>query len=212
MTRFEPRRLHFGARPDKDDEDGTGLPAPTRIRLRARRMAAIAEAAAVLAHLPEPGESTHCICTARMDLTDVIGALFERLGKCERMLVATLGYNARNLRTLLSWLDTGDVGSLGLVASKFFRSHNGGLWEKTLADFHERGQRAACCDSHAKVVAMFFAGGERLSIEGSANLCGNGSGREQLALIRHVELTEWHAGWIADLIQRHEGEADGAGG
>src|SRR4051794_38373801 len=131
MIRFEPRRLHFGTRAgaDQDEADDAGLPTPARIRLQARRMAGIAEATAILAHLPEPGESVHAICTARMDLTDVIGALFERLGKCERMMVATLGYNKRNLKTLLSWLDQGAVKSLGLVASKFFRSHNGALWE-----------------------------------------------------------------------------------
>jgi hypothetical protein len=208
MTRFEPRRLHFGATAGQDD-DGDGLPTPARIRLRARRAAAIAEAKAVLSALPEPGESLHAICTARMDLTDVIGALLERLGKCERLLVATLGYNAKDLKTLLGWIDQGAVGTLALVASKFFRSHNGALWEQTLAEFRQRGQRAACCDSHAKVVAMDFANGERLSIEGSATLCGNGSGREQLALILDDELTDWHSRWIADLIQRHEGDADG---
>jgi hypothetical protein len=209
MTRFEPRWLHFGTRPGQDDDTGEGLPTPARIRLQARRAAAIAEAKSVLTNLPEPGESVHAICTARMDLTDVIGALLERLGTCERMLVATLGYNRKNLKTLLGWLDQGAVKSLSLVASKFFRSHNGDLWADTLDEFHERGQRAACCDSHAKVVALFFGSGERLSIEGSANLCGNGSGREQLALIRHDALTEWHSGWIADLIRRHEGGDDG---
>jgi hypothetical protein len=212
MTRFEPRRLCFGTQAGKDDEDTAGLPAPTRVRLRARRAAAIAEAKAVLAHLPEPGESLHAICTSRMDLTDVIGALLERLGRCERMLVATLGFNARNLRTLLSWLDAGAVASIQMAASKFFRSHNGGLWEQTLVELRQRGQRAACCDSHAKVVSMYFASGERLCIEGSANLCGNGSGREQLAVIRHDGLTDWHSAWIEDLVRRHEGEADGEGG
>jgi len=33
MTRFEPRRLHFGAGSDQDDDAGNGLPTPARIRL-----------------------------------------------------------------------------------------------------------------------------------------------------------------------------------
>ena len=43
---------------------------------------------------------------------DVIGSLLERLGKCERLVIGTLGYNARNLQTMLRWLDSGSVASL----------------------------------------------------------------------------------------------------
>jgi hypothetical protein len=209
MARFTARRLPFGRPPGADPgDDGEGLPTPRKVKLAARRAAGIAEAKAVLAHLPGPGESLHAVCTHRLDLTDVIGVLLGKLGPCDRALIATLGYNARNLRTMLGWLDSGAVRSLSLVASIFFRSHNGDLWEQTLEEFRGRKQRAACCHSHAKVVTLAFAGGERLSIEGSANLCGNGSGREQLALINDPGLHDWHAGWIGDLVTRHEGEGD----
>ena len=50
------------------------------------------------------------------------------------MRVATLGYNPRNLATMLGWLDSGRVRDLALVASNFFRSHKGALWEQTLAE------------------------------------------------------------------------------
>ena len=205
MAKFSVRRVHFGRRSDNED-DGEGLPTPARVKLAIRRAAGIAEAKAVLMHLPGPGESLHALCTARMDLTDVINALLERLGRCDRLHVATLGYNARNLRTMLGWLDSGAVGALTLLASIFFRSHNGDLWETTLEAFRERKQRAACCHSHAKVVAMQFASGERLCIEGSANLCGNGSAREQFALIHDDELTSWHSGWITNWVAANEGE------
>jgi hypothetical protein len=68
------------------------------------------------------------------------------------------------------------------------------------------GQPASCCHSHAKVVAMEFAAGQRLSIEGSSNLCGNGSGREQFAMINDPALQVWHSGWIAALVKKHEGD------
>ena len=84
MARFAPRKLHFGDRPDLDGEDGTGFPLPLRVKLAARRAAGIAEAKAVLDHLPGPGESLHALCTARMDLTDVIGSLLERQGGATR--------------------------------------------------------------------------------------------------------------------------------
>ena len=162
MARFSVRKTHFGRRPETaegDDDNGECLPTPLRVKLAARRAAGIAEAKAVLEHLPGPGESLHALCTARMDLTDVIGALIERLGRCDRMLIATLGYNEANLRTMLGWLDSGAVGSLSLVASIFFRSHKGDLWAETLEEFRKRKQRAACCHSHAKVVALAFASG-----------------------------------------------------
>jgi hypothetical protein len=206
MAKFTVRRLHFGEHADTDDEGGD-LPRPALVRLQARRAAGIREAKDTLAHLPGPGESLHALCTARMDLTDVINALLERLGRCERLAVATLGYNARNLKAMLGWLDGGAVGRLTLLASIFFRSHNGELWEQTLAEFRSRRQRAACCHSHAKVCAMAFASGARLSIEGSANLCGNGSGREQFALVNDAGLHDFHATWIEALVSKHETDA-----
>jgi len=208
VTRFAPRPIRFGRRASDEGDEADGLPTPQRVKLQARRQAGIAEAKQVLEHMPETGASLHAVVTARLDLTDVIGALLDKLGRCDRMLIATLGYNARNLKTMLTWLDSGAVGSLSLVASIFFRSHQGRLWQTTLEELRGRKQRAASCSSHAKVVSMAFASGERLSIEGSANLCGNGSGREQFALIADTGLHDWHAGWIADLVTRHEGDPD----
>jgi hypothetical protein len=49
--------------------------------------------------------------------------------------------------------------------------------------------------------------GERLVIEGSANLCGNGSGREQFVLIHDGPLHDFHQRWITEQVAAHEGEA-----
>jgi hypothetical protein len=215
--RFTARRLPFGRPPAADDEDdGADLPRPHLLRVQARRAAGIREAAETLANLPAPGESLHCVMTARLDMTDVVNALLGKLGRCDRLAIATLGYNRRNYRTMLGWLDsgavgTGAVGSLTLVASIFFRSHNGGLWAETLEELHRRGCRAACCPSHCKVMTLAFAGGARLSIEGSANLCSNGSAREQFAVTHDAALHDWHAGWIDGLVSKYEAGAERAG-
>jgi hypothetical protein len=208
MARFSPRRIHFGEPPvDADDEDdGRDLPRPKLLKLRARRAAGIKEAADLLAVLPGPNESLHAVVTARVDLCDMLGCLLVRAGPCDRMLIATLGYGPRNLKSMLRWLDDGRVDSLTLCASIFFRSHNGALWEQTLAEFRRRGQRAACCHSHAKVASMTFASGEAFAVEGSANLRASGSAREQFCLVNSPELVAWHEGWISDLVTRHEGE------
>jgi hypothetical protein len=202
---FAPRPVRFGRRPSVDEEDAEGLPTPARIKVAARRAAGIAEAKSILEYLHGPGESLHALMTARLDMTDILNALLEKLGRCETARIATLGYNRRNFRAMLKWLDAGKIGSLALVASIFFRSHNGDLWQETLDEFRQRGHRAACCPSHCKVMALAFADGTRFAVDGSANLCSNGSAREQFTIVNDTSLHDWHARWIDDLVSRHEG-------
>jgi hypothetical protein len=210
-VKFQAKRLNFGGDPDAESDEGTGLPAPKLAKLKARRMAGIREAKECLAKLPDPGESLHVIATSRMDLTDVINGLLERIGTATEINIATLGYNGKNLSQMLAWLDTKQVGTLTLLASIFYRSHNGEQWAYTLDEFRKRRQRAACCHSHAKVVTLAFKNGQRLSIEGSANLCGNGSGREQFAMINDGGLHDWHAAWIKELVTKYEGKEKESG-
>jgi hypothetical protein len=191
-----PIGQHQGA----DDDEGDGLPRPLTVKAQARRMAGIAEAKEVLQHLPAPGESLHAVVSARLDLVDILGCILDRLGRCSRMTVATLGYSRKNVRTMLGWIDEGKVKVLSLVASIFFKSHNGPLWQDTLTEFRKRSQRAVCCDSHCKVAALTFASGERLCLEGSANLRSNGSAREQFVLTHDAALTTWADDWITSLL------------
>jgi hypothetical protein len=207
MARFISRRIAFGRPPADDDQDdtGEGLPTPKLLRLRARRQAGIAEAEQILAVIPGPGESLHALVTHRVDLTDILNVVLEARGRCERMHVATLGYGERNLRQMLEWIDTGAVGTITLLASIFFRSHEPALWERTVEALHNRKQRCACMHSHANVVTMHLASGEKFAVEGSSNLRGSGSAREQVAVIRDDGLHDWHARWIADMVTKHEG-------
>ena len=94
MPRFAVRKNQFGRKEDAED-DGDGLPAPKLAKIEARRMAGIREAKEVLSQVPGAGESLHALCTARMDLTDVIAALIGRTGCIDRMAIATLGYNEK---------------------------------------------------------------------------------------------------------------------
>jgi hypothetical protein len=204
VARFTPHKIAFGRPPaDDEDDDGRDLPRPRLLRLRERRAAGIREAKQVLSVIPAPGESLHALVTHRVDLTDILAALLDKLGRCDGMLIATLGYGERNLRQLLGWLDTGAVGELTLLSSIFFRAHNGDLWERTVEEFRARKQRCACMHSHAKVVTMAMASGERFAVEGSANLRGSGSAREQVAVVHDHGLHDWHARWIAEMVERH---------
>jgi hypothetical protein len=213
MAKFAPRRIRFGLPPagDGDDDEALDLPRPLLLRRQARRAAGIKEAADTLAVLPGPGESLHAVMTARLDMTDVVNALLGKLGRCTAARIATLGYNRRNFKAMLGWLDSGQVGALTLVASIFFRSHNGDLWQETLEEFRRRGQRAACCPSHCKVMGLAFGDGTRLAVEGSANLCSNGSAREQFVIVHDTDLCAWHSGWIDALVSKYEAGAETPG-
>jgi hypothetical protein len=206
MTRFTAPRVTFARHPA-----GDGMPEPLTVRGAARRTAQLAEAKDVLAYLPGEGEYTHALMTGRYDLMHLILAVIETLGAVDTMRVATLAYSARNLAEMLALLDSGRVKTLMLLCSVFFSEHNTALFEQTLEQFRERGQRAAAARSHAKVVTFTFADGRRLTLEGSPNLRSNGN-REQLLLADGADLHDWHARWIDELVARHEGEqGDDAG-
>jgi hypothetical protein len=170
--------------------------------VRAAKLQAAADALAVL---PGPGEAVHCLMTGFFDLAHVLTLLAERLRTVDVLRVATLAYSARNVTELLTLLDSGAVKRLDLLCSCFFRDHNKELWEETLSELRQRGQRAAAARSHAKVCTFAFVSGRRLTLEGSANLRSNRN-REQLTLIDGAELHDWHAHWIDELVTAHEGE------
>lgn len=107
---------------------------------------------------------------------------------------------------MLGWIDAGRVGRLTLVTSLFHRAHKRRLYETTLKEFRERRQRLCACHSHSKVTTLAFATGTRFTIHGSANLCGNGSGREQFEIVNDAGLHDWSAAWINELADRHEGK------
>jgi hypothetical protein len=119
-----------------------------------RRMAMLAEARDVIPHLPEPGESLHGLMTGRYDLMHLIVVIVEMkpIG-LERMRLATLSFNGRNLSEMLRLLDSGKTKRLSLVCSKFFAEHDKDLFEETLQEFRKRGQLVAARRSHCKVVA-----------------------------------------------------------
>jgi hypothetical protein len=200
VTAFNAPRLTFGRNPTTD-----AFPTPIVGKAAVRRAAMLGQAAEALAVLPGPGETLHALMTGRYDLMHLIIALITHLGDVEAVRVATLSYNGRNLAEVVALLDSEAVHSLTLLCSAFFRDHNKELWEETLADFRERGQRAAAARTHAKVVTVATGSGRRLSLEGSANLRTN-SNREQFALTDDDAIHDWHAAWIDQLVTAHEGD------
>ena len=184
-----------------DDAPPAGqAPAPLTRKSDAKKLAFIRDADEVIACLPGPGEQLHALMTGRYDLTDLIGRTLANIGQPVEMLIATLSYNGRNLGHMTDWLDTGQVTTLGLVCSKFFREHNKELYEETREEFQARGARLACPRSHAKVVTLHApSAGLKMVFEGSANLRTN-SNQEQIAILNCEKLHDWHAQWIDRLL------------
>jgi len=197
-----PKRIDFGAVIRRKAADT--VPAPILTRAERCRVAQIREAAAVLGLLPRPGQTLHALLVARFDLVDLIDVLLSKLGPA-RIAAATLSFNRRSCRVILGWLDAQRVTALSLLSSSFHKDHNPQLFAEFKAELKKRNARLAADRVHAKVVALHFAGGERLALETSANLRCNGN-IEQMALTSDAELCRWHTDWIEARITAHEGD------
>jgi hypothetical protein len=193
---------HVFARPTEQADPE--LPRGHLARAAARRTAMLAEAAQVLAVLPGPGEALHALMTGRYDLTALLVALFDRLGPCREVRIATLSYNLRNVAELLKQIDARKIGRLTLLCSLFFKQHNPEIWTAMQDGLADRpgGHRQAAARSHAKVVCLHFRDRKRFVLEGSANLRTN-SNQEQFCLVRSAGLHDWHGHWIDDMVTRY---------
>jgi hypothetical protein len=200
---FATRRPSFGRRPPDEA-------APLAVKGLARRTGDVGRLAESLPDLPAPGEAVHLLMTGRYDLTAILAVILQRQGPCERLRIATLSFNARNVAELAGWLDGKQVGALTLLASVFHRDNCRPDWQAAVNELRQaRGVRLAAARNHAKVVTMEWASGACLTLETSANLRTN-SNQEQLTLINDRPLCDWHGAWIDALVARHECDDDDA--
>src|SRR5208283_3786009 len=201
FTKIKP--VSFTRRPQAD-----GTPPGLTVKALARRQAMLAEAVELLTHgLPGPGESLHALMTGRYDLMSLLVVILEKIpAVCSHLRIATLSFNARNVYDLEQLLTSKRVTRVTLLASKFFKEHNTSEYQQArimLAKYPP--SRLAAARSHSKVVCMSFADGGKLVTEGSANLRTNGNW-EQVTVINHAGLHDWHALWIDQTVTTHESE------
>jgi hypothetical protein len=175
---------------------GENIPRPFHRRQPGtRRFAQLKAAQAILSALPAPGESLHCLQSARYDLADVIGVLLGKLGPVDHLALSTLSFHRRNSEALLSWIDAGLVARLTMVCSVFFREH----FAETFDAIHQAlkpPHRIAATRTHAKLICMHFTSGRKMVIEGSANLRSNGNA-EQYTLVNDAQLCDFWTNWIS---------------
>ncbi len=200
---FNTPRVLFG-KAKGAGEDPTPKPHLVTGEMR-RRMERLPKAENVLTIMPKPGEALHVLMTGRYDLMDMIGALIEERGTVDVMRASTLSFHDKNLATLLDLLDRQRINRLNLCCCTFFKNLNKSLWNESVKEFRQRGQKIAAARVHAKVVTLAFADGTRFAMEGSSNLRHNDCW-EQLAIVADAALHDWHASWIDEMIARHEGD------
>jgi len=169
-----------------------------------RRMAGIKRATELLDHLPEEGESLHCVLLGYFDLLNMLLAFLERIGQpCDVLRVATLAASKRNVTELATLIDTGAVRRLDLLVSDFMRQHDGDIYEEAMSELvGKRGQRVAAARSHCKLVTIAFSDGRRFVFEGSANL-RTSRNAEQVALSRDAGLYAFYDGWLESMVTTH---------
>jgi hypothetical protein len=149
--------------------------------------------------LPEKDESFHCLMGGDYNGSDIIPAIIALAGRdCERVRIATLGFNKSNIRQMCRMFDDGDIKAISIACCIYFRDTSRPLYEFAKNEFAERGQSLIASRTHAKIISFEFAPDDRIVIESSANLrsCNN---IEQLVISNHRELYEMHAGWIDHL-------------
>jgi hypothetical protein len=200
FTTITPIRFQFAF---EAPEQARRIPGYTLKQSR-RRMAQLAEARDVLPHLPEPGESLHCLLTGRFDLLHLLLVILERKPTAvEHMRLATLSYSGKNLAELLALVDGGRVRQLSLICSAYFARHGDkDLFVETVEQFRKRGLHVAAPRCHAKVFCLDFVDGQKLAAEGSPNLRSNGN-FEQLFVANDAGLHDWHSAWIDNLVTTH---------
>jgi hypothetical protein len=115
-----------------------------------------------------------------------------------------VGGLAEHVQRMAAWTESGTVQRLTLLCSAFFREHNPELFQE-VRDTLSAPHRLAAARNHCKVFCFHFATGDKLALEGSANLRTNGN-REQFCLIHDAGLHDWHARWIDEEVRKHEGD------
>src|SRR5262245_39741326 len=155
---------------DDDQADtATGKAGTTFLtRVNARRMTAVKRAAEVLEHLPDEGESLHCILQGYFDLLNVVLALLKKAGSpCQTLRIATLSFSKRNVAELAGLLDASMVTTLDLLTSDFQREHDTEILAVALKELTDkRGQRIAAARSHCKIVTLALEDGRKYVLEG----------------------------------------------
>ena len=202
LDRLKP----FFAEPVEARNVGAGLKADRLHVARYRRQLIDARRAknaeAALPRLPQPGESLHLIASGLWPAWALVGVMLTHAAPATitSLHLATLGFSRSNAEELLALLDAGRIGSVTMLGSCYFKSHERDLSGWLASELLHRRQRIAYVRTHAKVIAATLADGTAIATESSANLrsCNN---VEQFVITNAPALVAFHAKWIDDVLR-----------
>lgn len=152
-----------------------------------------------LGELPGPGEAVHVLISGRFSLWDCVPAIAAKLGRLDRLHVATLGFSRRNVEAMGRLMDAGTVGTLRLLCSHYFKGTSPDLYRFATDELAARpGAEFLSVRTHCKLL-LVAAGERRLAVESSANLrsCKN---LEQLTAFGSPAVYDFHTAWIDELF------------
>lgn len=153
----------------------------------------------VLPHLPAGSDDrTHCVLRGDFVLCDLVPAIIGARGNCPHLRVATLGCSLANADTLGRLVETGRAGAITLVVSHYFQQVDKATVFRAVAARLEGLAKLVVTRSHAKVICLPTAQGDRFVIEGSANLRSSDN-IEQMLITNDQATHDFHAAWLDEL-------------
>jgi hypothetical protein len=159
-----------------------------------------ANAAALLDWLPGPGEHTHCALRGDFVLCDLIPAVIGHLGRCDDLMIATLGMSAANADCLGVLVERGLIGQLTIVCSHYFREVDKTTTFREVSARLEGKARIIVTRCHAKIICLPTSSGDWFVFEGSANLRSSDN-TEQLTIFNDQSVDAFHRAWLGSLPQ-----------
>lgn len=176
----------------------------TRSRHEAEDRRGASRAKELITRLPGPDESLHYLWSGQWRHASIIPVVLDLAAcQCRQLSVSTLGYDERCGRLLLAELDSGRIQHIDMTSSIYARAHYQALDKWLTEELSRRGSRHAASKTHAKVLAFQFADGRATVVESSSNL--RSCAIMELSVVSgDPSLAEWHAAWIAEVLDREQ--------
>lgn len=151
----------------------------------------------VIDELPEIGESLHIVSNGRFDYFMLIPRCIDLAAQpiVEEFYFSTWTMSHENVVQILNLFDRGVFKKIVAMTGEYFRSRETAVWHILETGMAERGQRLFANKNHSKITLLKMAGGEAITIEGSANFTANPR-IEQFIVTNSPELLAFHKDWM----------------
>ena len=171
-------------------------------RQAARKLIRPKNAAALVAELPEEGDTLHGVTCGDFVMGDIIGQMVEKVGCPDRLTISTLSLSVKNAEMLARILVANPALVVQMAVSHYFQSTNGEVFtalETLLVEKFPGRFNLGVGRTHAKILCFDYPEAAYV-IETSANLRSSNN-IEQFVISNNPELLDFHATWINEIIE-----------